>query len=198
MSMFNWLLSLFRKKKPAPKPVLIPTPMSVPPVGDAIPSLERRLLDFIGDLESPAGYNQRYGEIVPAMDLSQMTIGDVLLMQEMQQMRGAVSTATGRYQFIRKTLMGLVDKLDIPLDRYFDPMLQDQLATELLRQRGIEKFKAGKMSLEAFGNNLAREWASLPILTPINGKRVGQSYYAGDSINHALTTPEAVRAALST
>jgi hypothetical protein len=52
------------------------------------------------------------------------------------------------------------------------------------------------MTAEAFANSLAKEWASLPVVT---GKKKGQSYYSGDGLNKALVNVEpflaAVRAA---
>lgn len=203
----NWLKKFFGFGKEAPPPprkeipaihVKVPPELEDVPIIEATlrPTLETRLLEFIGNLEAPKGYNQRYGEKVPAMNLAEMAVIDILIMQEVQIENGARSTAVGRYQFINKTLRRLVEKLKIDPARRFDPILQDLLATELLRERGLEKFKRGEMSLETFANNLAREWASLPILTNINGKQVGQSYYAHDGLNRALTSPESVRKVL--
>lgn len=43
----------------------------------------------------------------------------------------------------------------------------------------------GEISREQFANNLANEWASLPLVT---GPNMGRSRYAGDSAgNRALT-----------
>ena len=56
------------------------------------------------------------------------------------------------------------------------------MALALLERRGLSKYKAGKISAEQFGNNLAKEWASFPVVT---GSKRGRSYYAGDGLNKA-------------
>jgi hypothetical protein len=56
---------------------------------------------------------------------------------------------------------------------------------------------SGTITPTEFGNRLAMEWASFPVLSAINGKRRGQSYYAGDGQNHALVSPEAVERTLA-
>ncbi len=40
----------------------------------------------------------------------------------------------------------------------------------------------GKLSLENFANNLAHEWAGLPLIT---GPNAGKSAYDGDGLNKA-------------
>ncbi|WP_204327022.1 hypothetical protein, partial [Stenotrophomonas maltophilia] len=71
----------------------------------------------------------------------------------------------------------------------------------LLERRGYSRFMAGRLSVTAFGLNLAKEWASFPVLRACNGQHRkverGQSYYAGDGQNHALVTPEAIEALLT-
>ena len=55
-------------------------------------------------------------------------------------------------------------------------------------------FLEGKITREEFGDNLAAEWASLPLIT---GPNRGRSRYAGDSAgNRALTTIDALLAAI--
>lgn len=59
---------------------------------------------------------------------------------------------------------------------------------------------AGKISRTEFGKRLAQEWASFPVLAPVQGAhrklKRGQSYYAGDGVNKALVTPGKVEAVL--
>jgi len=151
------------------------------------------LLGFIGNLEAPLGYNQVYGRNKMA-PLDQMTINQVLSYQRDRVRRGSPSSAVGRYQFIRPTLRGLVRELGLSGDELFTPELQDSLAVHLLKRRGLDKYLDGQISLENFGNSLAREWASLPVLT---GRKRGRSYYAGDGLNNALTDTTAAQQAIA-
>ena len=62
--------------------------------------------------------------------------------------------------------------------------MQDRLATALLERRGYSKFLNGAISEARFMRNLSQEWASLP------KDMGGASYYAGDGLNRALTSPQ--------
>ncbi|RVJ15273.1 hypothetical protein CN184_31940, partial [Sinorhizobium medicae] len=80
------------------------------------------------------------------------------------------------------------------------PDLQDRLAYKLLVRRGYPEYIVGKISLVQFAENLAKEWASFPLLVATKGSeravRRGQSYYASDGLNKALVKPEKVEAVL--
>jgi hypothetical protein len=70
-----------------------------------------------------------------------------------------------------------------------------------MRQRQLNDFLAGTLDRDDFAVKLAMEWASMPVpkaVTRKDGRTVhpGQSYYAGDSLNKALVTVEAFRAAI--
>lgn len=111
------------------------------------------------------------------------------------------SGAAGAYQIIRATLSGLIAELKLPGSLKFTPELQDRLGYHLLKRRGYERFDATTMSLKAFGNELAKEWASFPVLTDTKGAnrdvKRGQSYYAGDGVNKALLDAMDVETTLS-
>jgi len=151
------------------------------------------LLNLIGKHEAPAGYNQVYGgtRLQPPQPITSMTVGEVLNWQSRSVAAGSASSAAGRYQFIRPTLSDLVSKGHVRRDDYFDQATQDRLGRVLMERRGLSSYQQGRISAERFANNLAREWASLPVVT---GAKRGRSYYAGDGLNKALTTPEAVLA----
>lgn len=151
------------------------------------------LLGFIGGLEAPLGYNQVYGRNKMA-PLDEMTVNQVLSYQRDRVRKGSPSSAVGRYQFIRPTLRGLVRELGLTGDELFTPALQDTLAVHLLKRRGLDRFLDGQVDLETFGNSLAKEWASLPVLT---GRKKGKSFYAGDGLNNALTDTSAAQAAIA-
>lgn len=112
----------------------------------------------------------------------------------------AKSTASGGYQFMRATLGDLRKELKLRDSQVFTPDLQDRLGYHLLKRRGYETWMAGKLSDTGFALNLAREWASFPVLTAVQGQRRmlsrGQSYYEGDKLNKALVSAEHVEALL--
>jgi len=149
------------------------------------------LLDLIGRLEAPQGYAQVYGgtRLDPPRPITTMTVGEVLDWQSRSVAAGSASSAAGRYQIIRPTLSGLVSQGAVSRSDRFDQATQDRLAGVLMERRGLSSYRSGRMSAETFANNLAKEWASLPVVT--GGKR-GRSYYAGDGLNNALTTPDTV------
>lgn len=153
--------------------------------------LEAALLGLIGSLEAPQGYDQVYGgsRLPPPRPITQMTVGEVLAWQDRSVAAGSRSSAAGRYQIIRKTLRALVRAGVVSTNERFDRATQDRLGLALMKKRGLNDYQSGRISAERFGNNLAKEWASLPVLT---GSKRGRSYYAGDGLNHALTRPETV------
>lgn len=165
-----------------------------------VPPAAARLLDFIGSVEAPAGYDTLYGNAQKRYPwkLTALTIGEVLdkgpTWSRKTSEGGHGSSACGRYQFMAgrgHTLQGLADELRLRPSQKFDPDLQDRLAYHLLRRRGYDEWMEGKLSDSAFALNLAKEWASLPVLS------TGRSYYAGDGLNKALVTPARFLAVLA-
>lgn len=120
--------------------------------------------------------------------LSSLTVERVLWWQDLIDPL-YMSEAAGAYQIMEDTLRTLTVSRAAP----FDKATQDALCLQLLDRRGWAKCEAGEMSREAFGNALAKEWASLPVIT---GPNRGRSYYAGDGLNKAHATPEEVLAAI--
>lgn len=159
-------------------------------------NMERAVMNLIGSTEAPQGYNQVYGGIAtrdrPNQPLTTMTVQQVLDWQDSIDARYP-SEAAGRYQVMEDTLRGLVTSGKVSASAIFNETTQDKIALILMERRGLRAYQSGKISLQAFGNRLAQEWASLPVLT---GSKRGASYYAGDGLNHALVTPERLEAAL--
>ena len=169
---------------------------------------------FIRKLEARGSFDTIWGGIkkadYPSHNLTKMSVGEVLDWQRHIRAKGYRSTACGGYQFIYKTLSALVAQSKVPLSTKFDAALQDAFAERLMAARGLGKYISGQISAEAFCNELAKEWASLPVVVPVQrvtrskaGKitkkwtvPVGASYYAGDGLNKAHVTPEAVLAAV--
>lgn len=143
------------------------------------------LLDFIGKLESSDNYNVIYGHKIKP--LTKMTVKEVQRLQKEMYDNGSASTAIGRYQIKRSTLKETIDKLGINENALFDEKLQDQLARQLLKKRGFEKYKAGKISTDALIKELANEWAALP------PDASNKSRYEGTLNNRALTTYQTLK-----
>jgi hypothetical protein len=158
------------------------------------------LLDFIGNKESE-GYDDFWGGInnprdYPPKKLTEMTIQEVLDWQESID-RIYNSEASGRYQFMEDTLRGynndssggpgnpLYARAGLGAGDMFSPINQDKMALVLIEARGLTRFLNGDISREQFANNLASEWASLPLVT---GPNAGRSRYAGDGLNRSLTS----------
>ncbi len=169
------------------------------PAGAAI------LLDFIRKTEvgrtDRASYDVIYGHNQGKLSkpITSMTIGELVDAQASFTKRFK-SSASGGYQFMRKTLQDLSRELRLNGRQTFDPDLQDRLGYHLLKRRGYEEFMAGTISMTEFAKRLAMEWASFPVLAATKGQhqqlKRGQSYYDGDSLNKALVKPEAIEAVL--
>jgi hypothetical protein len=142
----------------------------------------RALLSFIRSAETSRGYEDysRFAVIPPSRPVSQMTIGEVREWQRRNARAGAKSTAIGGYQFIGKTFNATVDALRLSDDTPFNEATQDAMAMHLLRGRGYNGWRDGRISDEQFIDNLAQEWAAIPRAT---GTNRGRSHYAGDGLN---------------
>jgi muramidase (phage lysozyme) len=156
------------------------------PAGGAMPSgapsanVTEKLLDYIGRIESQGNYNVLVGGKTKS-DLTDMTVAQVLEFQKTMREMGHESTAVGKYQIIQKTLEGLVAQGAVKLEDKFNPSTQDRLAVALMRGRGLDRYQSGNLSAAQFADNLAREWASLPLAT-------GRSAYQGVGSNKSLVS----------
>jgi len=176
-----------------------------------VPAKANQLITFIVSIEAPAGFGTIFGNRQSALKkpLTQMTIDEVLAAQKTWSTKAwarkfkstAASSAAGGPQFMRATLLSLKAEGKCRGDEPFDEATQRRLAYALLQRRGFDRFVAGKMSRAAFALELAKEWASFPVLKKTQGAhRIvarGQSYYAGDGLNKALVSPVRVEAALA-
>ena len=159
------------------------------------------LLSLIRKHESGGNYSAVWGKIKaadrPAKPLTSMSIAEVLAWQDSIDSRYN-SEAAGAYQILEDTLRGLYGAAGLSPSARFSPANQDRLAVALLRRRGLDSYRAGQMTDVAFAQNLAKEWASLPAQTKDKRGKLatGQSYYAGDGLNAASSSKEAVLAAI--
>ena len=83
------------------------------------------------------------------------------------------------------TLNRLIKKLGIDENAKFDKDMQDKLGTELLKERGLDDYKSGKITKKEFALGLAQEWAAFPLLEDKGKKKKGESYYKGTGNNKA-------------
>lgn len=154
---------------------------------------DKQILDLVAGGESNGDYNAVYGIPVGSStqpDFSSMTISQVQQYQRNRITSGQDSSAVGKYQFIQSTLSETVERAGFnPDTTYFTPEVQDQLMTTRLDQRGLSIWKKGNMDNNTFQDNLAKEFASVPVATAQKGAHgailPGQSYYEGDGINSA-------------
>ena len=146
---------------------------------------EDRVLDLIGMLEAPGGYDTVYYGVRtdPPRPITSMSVGEVLAWQRDTVGAGSVSSAAGRYQIIRPTLQSLVDQGVVTPGTRFDAATQDRLGRHLLRETG---YRSGDTSA-ASANAIARVWAALP---RIGGPGEGLSMYHGIAGNHSLISAE--------
>ena len=156
------------------------------------------ILDFIAKHESRGDYDVVWGGIDrkdrPPKQITRMTIREVLAWQDEIDPH-YMSEAAGRYQILEDTLRGLYRSAGLSLDDYFNEANQDALAIALMRRRGYRDWLDGKISTAKFANSLAKEWASLPV---VSGPKAGRSYYDNDAAgNKSLTSVKAFLAALS-
>lgn len=155
-----------------------------PPTEIADLDSDAEIFDVLGAAEG-AGYDTPYGgsKVQPPKPLSQMTVAEVLEWQERSVNAGSISSAAGKYQIINKTMNSLVREGTISPNDTFDQATQDRAALALMERRGLSKYRAGQISREQFANNMAKEWASLPVVTTQNrnGRIIqpGNSYYSG-------------------
>ena len=180
-----------------------------------ITSGARILLDFIYQTDAgkprPACYDIIFGNRQGRLKkpITQMTLDQVIeagrrwgsnAWVKTHWGYGSASSAAGAGQFMHATLVGLKQELHLSGTEIFDADLQDRLAMRLLDRRGYELFVAGRIDRVEFGERLAQEWASLPVLSACRGAhralQRSQSYYAGDSLNKALVSPQKVEAVL--
>jgi conjugal transfer mating pair stabilization protein TraG len=131
------------------------------------PAAYKPLLEVIAKAESQGNYNAYFGHATNhQIDFTAMSIADILKWQEQYVAQGSPSSAVGRYQIIRPTLLEL-----------------DRFAITLLEKRGAIAFAQNKLSAENFAHELSKEWASLP---RVIGTLPEASYYAGDGLNKSL------------
>lgn len=156
-----------------------------------VKTLERQYSTIIGHFEDQL-----------PKPLVEFTIDEIIAASDgWRKAFGTTSGAAGAYQIIKPTMIALKKKLNLTGSEKFTGEMQERLGDRLLADRGLAAFIRGDISMTAFGNNLAKEWASLPLLSTAKRGQVtlkrGQSYYDKVAGNSALVTPGAVEAVLT-
>lgn len=158
---------------------------------------EKDFLNFISKGEAE-DYNTLYGG--GKADLTNMTLAEVAELQKNSKnfANNGASRGVGKYQFTMKPFEEEVAKSGLdPKTTKFTPEIQDKLIMQRLkRMRGYDDFMSGKISKVEFGNKIAEELASLPVLSDFAGKSRGQSRYAGDGLNKSLTDADSFENAI--
>lgn len=169
-------------------------------MAENVPPGAALLLNFIGKSETGKRGAEAYDVVVfnqqhkLSKPLTEFTVDELLASQRLWAKNGwsikgkkRRGSAAGKFQIIRPTLLGLVERLGIPGSAKFSPQLQDRLGMALLNGRGWQAFTSGQVTVGAFALALAKEWASMPVLSTTPGaNRIvqrGESYYAGDGVN---------------
>jgi len=187
-------------------------PSSVLSDTDESPSSLQALVSLGESGRGPDAYNainytakQAGWKNTTGKEISEMTLQEVLNMQRSMLNRGAKSSAVGKYQMLRGTLEMGISELDIPLTQKFDAQTQELLFKEFLiktKRKDLYAFLSGQSDdLEAAMLDLAKEFASMPVPTAVqgaSGRRLepGQSYYQGIAGNQANKTIRQVGEAL--
>lgn len=165
MNFFDWLRSLF-VRAPAPLPgVVINTKV------ETKVARVRPILLVLGFSEGTAirdGYNETlsYGAYTGGdVNLVGMTLGEIDKLQTKMLAHPKNhwnSSAVGMFQIVRTTLRKLKKDMRLSDSVKFTAEVQDLMALRLLEGRGLDKWLDGTLSTNAFIDNLAKEWASLP------------------------------------
>ena len=159
------------------------------------PTAYTPLLDVVAEGESRGNYNAHFSNAAnQELKFTDMTISDVLEWQKKYVEAGNPSSAVGRYQIIRPTLLGLVKQLDLNLNDRFDESMQNRLAIALMERRGSIDFAKDELTAESFAHELSKEWAALP---KVLGESPENSYYAGDGLNRSLIDSKTSLAAIA-
>lgn len=149
------------------------------------------------------GYNSvnlgsKYGYKAGTRNLTDMTVAEVYAMQKRMEVN-----AVGKFQIIRDTMPEVIKGLGLTGKEKFNEEMQEKMGAWLLfNKRGqLGGYLKGKHSNRTLaGDEAAREWASLPVLSPIlkTGKYTSKRGYTAytDGVNRAGHKAEHLEKAL--
>ena len=160
-------------------------PQGRPKQETAPSSVEVELFDKVVGGESDDYDTVYYGsKVKPPKPVTQMTVEDIRSWQDASVKAGSKSSAVGRFQIIRKTMDSLINEGVLSPTDVFNEETQKKAYTALLDRRGYSKIKAQikasssltekKKLAENLQNNLAMEFASIPVATAIPKGKFGK------------------------
>ena len=119
------------------------------------------LMETIYDLESNSDYNKWNLEAKnkPKTPLTSMTVREIMNYQKDDN-----GPAAGAGQIKHDTLKYLIDNAYISSRDVFSPEVQDKAVRRLIDRRGFVSWFNGEIPTEEFGSDMAKEFASLPLL----------------------------------
>lgn len=118
--------------------------------------------------------------------LSEYTIGEVKSFQNRSRDNVGQLWATGRYQIIPSTLIGIVRKAGLSDSEKYSKVNQDKLGFQLMLERTpIKNYINGVVpdttqNLQNAALHMSMIWSSIGVPFPTNGKQTNQSYYPKD------------------
>jgi len=140
------------------------------------------VLNTIYEIESNSNYDQwnLKAKNPPETPLSSLTIQEIMDFQGDEN-----GPAAGAGQIKYNTFKYLIKSGVLSPDDVFSPENQDAANSRLLDRRGFVSWFNGDISTEEFGSDVAKEWASLPLLESrdVSGgkKERGDSRYGGSN-----------------
>lgn len=133
--------------------------------------------------------------------LSEYTIGEVKAFQSRPRDSQGQLWATGRYQIIPKTLMGVQKRLGLPDSQKYDQATQDAMGLDLLNERkAIKDYISGAVpdSVDNLNNaalQVAMIWSSVGVPFNTQGRHgsisKNESYYSGGGDRASVSTEDA-------
>lgn len=118
--------------------------------------------------------------------LTQMTIGEVKVYQARNRWNGPQLYATGRFQIIPPTLIGVTRRTGLTDKMMYNEKNQTIMADSLIDERtNLRNYLNGKVAdtkenLQKAALDVAKIWSSVGVPYAVNGKSYNQSYYSKD------------------
>lgn len=158
------------------------------------------VLDFIARYESGGNYNVISGGQTVSK-LTDMTLAELVNFQnQLIRSKKTPSSAAGRYQYIRDSLVMVANQMKLDLNTAkFDAATQDAIATFDLRRRAqMDQWLSGQLSDADFLNKVAKIWAGIPTTSGISAYQGVGNNKAGTTSQSALATLQSIKTPPST
>lgn len=131
--------------------------------------------------------------------LTEMTIGEVVGYQSMSRSGKGQLWATGHFQVIPSTLLGIYGKAKLNLDSPYNERNQQAIADALIDEKSVlrkylnKDIEDNEANLKRASLDIAKIWSSVGVPYATNGRAYNQSYYSTDK---ASVSSEDVQEAL--